>query len=429
VYAPEVIREALDRGLVSMREIDRAVTRILRLKFLLGLFENPFVDPDRAESVARCPEHRRLALQAAREGMILLKNEDATLPLAKAMTSIAVIGPNADNTWNQLGDYAASHDREDVVTVLDGIKTLARDRGIAVHYAEGCGIRTTSTEGFAAAVEAARKSDVVVAVVGGSSRIRYPDPDGTGGRHPEAETGEAQARATLDLPGVQEDLLKKLKATGKPLVVILIHGRAYTVNWIAENADALVDAGYPGEAGGTAVAEALFGEINPGGKLTVSVPRHVGQLPVYYYHLYAGRKQHLDLDAPGPLYPFGYGLSYTTFAYADLRVEPQAIRKDETARVSLAVTNTGDVAGDEVVQLYLRDEVASVARPALQLKGFQRIHLAPGKTRTVTFAIGWEELCFYGLEERWIVEPGNVTIMVAPNSRDVALQAKLTVVN
>jgi beta-glucosidase len=427
VYSPDVIREALDQGLVSMKEIDRAAARVLRLKFLLGLFENPFVDPDRAESVARCTEHRRLALQAARESMILLKNQGATLPLAKEVQSVAVIGPNADNTWNQLGDYAASHDREDVVTVLDGVKKIAGERGISVRYAEGCGIRTQSKDGFPAALEAARQSDVIVAVVGGSSRIQYPGADGRRGRHPEADTGEGQARATLDLLGVQLDLLKAVKETGKPLVVVLIHGRAHTINWIAENADAIVDAWYPGEAGGTAVAEVLFGEYNPGGKLTVSIPRHVGQLPVYYYHLYAQRKKHLDLDAAGPLYPFGFGLSYTTFQYANLKIEPGSIRENDSAQVTVDVTNSGKVAGDEVVQLYIRDEVASVARPRLQLKGFRRIHLEPGETKPVTFEIGRDELCFYGLDGEWIVEPGDFTLMIGRNSRDMALRGKLMV--
>ena len=427
VYAPDIIRQALDQGLVTMQDIDRSVARVLRLKFLLGLFEKPFVDPDRAESVARCAEHRRIALQAAREGVILLRNEGSTLPLAKDLKSIAVIGPNADNTWNQLGDYAASHDREDVVTVLDGVKAIAAKRGIQVRYAEGCGIRTMSKDGFPAALQAARQSDCVVAVVGGSSRIRYPNEDGRRGRHSEADTGEAQARATLDLMGMQTDLLKALKETGKPLVVVLIHGRVYTINWTAENADAIIDAWYPGETGGTAVAEVLFGDCNPGGKLTVSVPRHVGQLPVYYYHRYAGYRKHLDLDATGPLYPFGFGLSYTTFKHANLKIQPQSVRAGESAQVTVDVTNTGKIAGDEVVQLYIRDEVASVARPPLQLKGFQRVHLQPGETKTVAFTIGHNELCFYGLDEEWIVEPGDFTIMIGRSSRDIALRGKLTV--
>ena len=226
--------------------------------------------------------------------------------------------------------------------------------------------------------------------------------------------------------GVQIDLLKALKGTGKPLVVVLIHGRVYTINWIAENADAIVDAWYPGEAGGTAVAEVLFGDYNPGGKLTVSVPRHVGQLPVYYYHRYAGYRKHLDLDAAGPLYPFGFGLSYTTFKHANLKIHPQSVREGESAQVTVDVTNTGKIAGDEVVQLYIRDQVASVARPPLQLKGFQRIHLQPGETKTVAFDVGHGELCFYGPDEKWIVEPGDFTIMIGRSSRDIALVGKLT---
>ena len=425
VYAPPIVREALGRGLITMAEIDRSVARVLRLKFLLGLFENPFVDPDRAVAVARSPEHRELALQAAREGLVLLKNEDAVLPLANTVRSIAVVGPNADNTWNQLGDYAVTHAREDVVTVLDGIRAQAAKRGVRVRYAEGCGIRTTSKSDFPAALEAARESDLVIAVMGGSSRIQYPQPDGSRGRHPEADTGEAQARATLDLMGVQNELLPALKATGKPLVVVLVHGRAHTINWIAENAEAILDAFYPGEAGGTAVAEALFGEYNPGGKLTVSVPRHVGQLPVYYYRGLTGRG-YLDMEAD-PLYPFGYGLSYTSFRYDKLRVSPAKIPVGGAATVSVEVTNTGAVAGDEVVQLYIRDEVASVIRPDRQLKGFTRVRLEPGQTKTVSFEVGREELCFYGPDGEWIVEPGDFTVMTPPNSRDPGPQARLTV--
>lgn len=232
-------------------------------------------------------------------------------------------------------------------------------------------------------------------------------------------------RATLDLMGVQNELLQALKETGKPMVVVLVHGRAHTINWIAENAEAILDAFYPGEAGGTAVAEALFGEYNPGGKLTVSVPRHVGQLPVYYYRGLTGRG-YLDMRTD-PLYPFGYGLSYTSFQYDKLRVSPAKIPIGGTATVSVEVANTGAVAGDEVVQLYIRDEVASVIRPDRQLKGFERVHLKPGQTKTVSFEVGYEELCFYGLDEEWIVEPGDFTLMVAPNSRDPGLQANLTV--
>lgn len=419
--------EAVSRGLVTSSEIDRSVARVLRLKFLLGLFENPFVAPDRAEAVARCAEHRRLALQAARESMVLLKNERASLPLNRSLRSVAVIGPNADDTWNQLGDYAATHRREDVVTVLDGIRAAAARRGVSVNYARGCGIRSLSREGFAEALAAARRSDVVVAVVGGSSAIGFPQPgDRRGRRADESDTGEAVARATLDLLGVQTELLQELKNTGKPLVVVLVHGRAMSINWVAANADAILDAWYPGEAGGTAVAEVLFGDYNPGGKLAVSVPKHVGQLPVYYYRKYQGK--YLEMDVK-PLFPFGFGLSYTTFAYSNLRIAPAMMRRGEHAQVLVDVTNTGRVAGDEVVQLYLCDRVASVVRPAKELKGFARLHLAPEQTKTVTFPVGTDELCFFGSNLRWIVEPGEFEVMIGRSSSDIALRGKLTLQN
>jgi beta-glucosidase len=418
--------EALKQGLVSMTDIDRAVARNLRLKFLLGLFENPFVDPARAAAVARCPEHRQLALQAARESIVLLKNERSSLPLGRNLRAVAVVGPNADDNWNQLGDYAATHRREDVVTVLDGIRAKADKLGLQVNYARGCGIRTMTREGFAEALDAARRSDVIVAVVGGSSKLDFPKPGGggRGDRSPEADTGEGVTRATLDLLGVQEDLLKELKATGKPLVVVLIHGRTMTVNWIAANADAVVDAWFPGEVGGTAVADVLFGDYNPGGKLAVSVPKHVGQLPVYYYRKYPGRK-FVEMDGE-PLYAFGFGLSYTTFAYSDLRVEPKQIAKGGRAEVSVNVTNTGQVAGDEVVQLYLRDQIASVVRPPRELKGFERIHLAPGQTKQVTFQVGDAELCFVNADVQWVVEPGDFEVMIGRSSSDIVLKGKLT---
>ncbi len=421
------LAEALEEGLVSMEDIDRSVRRVLRLKFLLGLFENPYVDPDRAEAVARRPEHLRLALGAVHQSMVLLKNNDHLLPLPKTLDAVAVVGPNSDDEWTQLGDYAPAHRPEEVVTVLAGVRAIVSG-ATTVHYAHGCDVRDPSTEGLDAALEAARKSDVVIAVVGGSSKGECVEQDGglTSRRTANSDCGESTDRATLDLLGVQEDLLKALKKTGKPLVVVLIHGRAMSINWIAEHADAILDAGYPGEAGGTAVTETLFGDYNPGGRLTVSVPKHVGQLPVYYYHKFDSRPAYVDMDAE-PLYPFGYGLSYTTFAYDNLTVSPERIKADETARVSVDVTNTGAMAGDEVVQLYIRDEISSVMRPWKQLKGFERVHLAPGETETVTFEVGWEALCFYGMDDRWTVEPGEFTLMIGRHAYEDVLQTTLIV--
>ena len=420
------LAEALDKGLVSTEDIDLSVRRVLRVKFLLGLFEDPYVDPEEAASASRCPAHRELALKAARESVVLLKNDKDILPLHREIRSIAVIGPNADDEWAQLGDYAPAHRPEDVVTVLQGIRELAASN-TRVEYARGCGIRTTSKDGFPDAISAALSCDIVIAVVGGSSKGEYFEEKGlwTARRSAESDCGEGTDRMSLDLLGVQEELLRELKETGKPLVVVLIHGRAMSIPWIAEYADAVVDAGYPGEAGG-AVAEVLFGDYNPGGRLAVSVPRHVGQLPVYYYSRRPSRRDYAEMDA-SPLYPFGFGLSYSTFEYRNLEVTPTAITAAENAQVSLEVANTGTRAGDVVVQLYIRDEVASVARPWKQLQGFARINLKPGESRRVEFEVGREQLCFFNQSGEWVVEPGEFTLIIGRNAKEELLCATLTV--
>ena len=422
----EGLPQAVERGLISSAEIDRSVRRVLRLKFLLGLFENPFVDPEHAVRVARCAEHCAVSLEAARQSIVLLKNDNGTLPLAGGGGSIAVIGPNADDNWAQIGDQAPTHRREDVVTILDGIEARAAAAGITVRHAPGCAIRNPSRAGFDAAVAAAGACDLIVAVVGDSCRIRYPRAgENHGARADNTDCGENVARATLDLSGVQDQLLQALHATGKPLVAVLIHGRPLSINWIAQHAAAVVDAWYPGDQGGTAVAEVLFGDYNPGGKLAVSFPKHVGQIPIYYYHRH-GRQRYVEFDGE-PLYPFGWGLSYTTFAYRSVRLEPATIAVDESTEVAVEISNTGTVAGDEVVQLYVRDELCSVVRPDRELKGFQRVHLEPGATQTVRFRLGPDQLCCYAADERWVVEPGTFTVLVGGSSTNLPLTAPLEV--
>ena len=422
----EGLPDALERGLITMEDIDRSVRRVLRLKFMLGLFERPYVDPEKAHKIARCDEHRQIALDMAKQSIVLLKNTNSLLPLGGSIGSVALVGPGADSTWNQLGDQAITHRREDVVTILDGMKAGVEREGIVLHHARGCGIRDLSREGFADAVAAAENSDAIVAVVGDSCRIRYPhEGEIFGERSAEADCGENVARASLELSGVQGELLRELKQTGKPLIVVLIHGRALAINWIAENADAVVDAWYPGEQGGTAVADVLFGDYNPGGKLAVSVPKHVGQLPVYYYHRHQnGRYVEFDSD---PLYPFGYGLSYTSFSYANLRIEPQVISKTGTCVVRADISNTGSREGDEVAQLYIQDEHSSTVRPHMELKGFSRVHIEAGESKTVDFEVGWEELCFCGPDYEWILEPGTFKIMVGGSSTDLPLTGTLEV--
>ena len=417
--------EALERGLVTMAEIDTAVRRVLRMKFVMGLFDDPFADPDHAERVNRCSEHLELALEADRKGIVLLENRDNVLPLSKDVKKVAVIGPNAYNHNAQLGDYAPYHDEEVVTTVLQGIRAVLPTH-TEVSYAEGCGIRNLSKDGFAQAIWATEGADAIVAVVGGSSEGIMIEKDGVlrGERSPEADCGEGSTRASLDFSGVQLDLLKALKKTGVPLIVVLIHGRPISAPWLSENADALVDASYPGETGGRAVAEVLFGDYCPGGRLTVSVPVTVGQLPVCYY--YRVRDPYVEMDCV-PLYPFGHGLSYTSFEYGDLAIDRERIRSDEVATVSVEVFNTGDVRGDEVVQLYIRDEVASVTRFNKQLKGFERVSIDPGETKRVTFEVGFDSLCFYGPDDAWIVEPGEFTLMVGGDSQTPKVTGKLWV--
>lgn len=417
--------EALERGMIEVADIDYCVRHVLRLKFVLGLFENPYADPEYAEEVNRCQTHLDLALETARESLILLENKENLLPLSKDIPSIAVIGASAHDHVTQLGDCAPLHEQEDVTTILQGIRNILPQTA-RINYAKGCGIRDMSTEGFGEAIEAAKKSDVVVTVVGSSSvGIQY-EKDGllNGKRSPEADCGENVTRVSLDFSGVQLDLLKELKALGKPLVVVLIHGRPISAPWLKENADALIDASYPGEAGGTAVAEVIFGDYNPGGRLTVSVPMTVGQLPTCYY--YRIRYPYLEMDHH-PLYPFGYGLSYGKFEYGNVNIEKDRIREDESTVLSVDVTNTGDVKGDEVVQLYIRDEVASVTRFNKQLKGFERITLNAGENKTVRFDIGFDQLCFFGPDDTWIVEPGEFTLMVGGDSSTPAVTAKLQV--
>ncbi len=421
-------------GSVSESLVDLAVARILRVKFELGLFEQPYVDPERAERLVACLEHRDLALEAAREGIVLLKNEGSVLPLSKSLGRVAVIGPNADSIYNQLGDYTAPQRREDVVTVLDGLRAMLGSDA-EVQYARGCGVRDPSTAGFTEAISLARASDVAILVLGGSSARDFGDEAHdtlTGaavmraGNSGDMESGEGFDRADLGLLGVQLELLKQIHATGTPVVLVLINGRPLALEWASEHVPAILEAWYPGSQGGTAIGEVLFGDINPAGRLPISFPRSVGQLPIFYNHKpsVAG-KRYVEMDGRA-LYPFGHGLSYTSFAYANLRLEPAAIRADQAATVFVEVTNSGARAGNEVVQLYLRDEYASVTRPLRELKGFERIHLESGETKTVRFELGFDELSLWDASLRRVVEPGTFRVMVGGNQFDV-LEATLEV--
>jgi beta-glucosidase len=529
--------ELVQEGKLSMAAVDRAVGNIVRVKLLLGLFENPYTDTTLGPKVIHCPEHRQLALQAAREAICLLKNDGGLLPLSKDVKSIAVIGPSADVA--RLGDYSGGGD---AVTVLEGIRALVSPQTKVVH-ARGTGIldgeyarpipsrylippdgqghglkgeyfdnlelagepalvrtdkevnfdwgngspdprirpdqfsvrwtgtltpdetvqgwiaattddgvrlwvdgrlliddwrervattssaaikleagreyeirleyyenagQASATLGWSvgpseieAAAEVAAESEVAIVVVGDSDRT----------------SGETRDRADLDLPGAQLDLIKAVYATGTPVVVVLLNGRPMSINWTAEKIPAILEAWYPGEAGGTAIAEVLLGDYNPAGRLPITFPKSVGQLPLYYNYKPSARGQYILMNSR-PLYPFGYGLSYTEFAYSNLRVSPDRIGPAGTLTVSVDVENAGERAGDEVVQLYLRDLVASVTTPVKALKGFERVHLAPGQKRAVTFTLGPEQLAVLDRNFDWVVEPGTFEVMVGGSSED-----------
>lgn len=426
--------EAVRLGKLETEVIDQAVLRVLTLKFRLGLFENPYVDPDRAEQVIGSDDHRRIARQLAAEGTILLKNEGDLLPLSKTSGTVAVIGPNADQGYNQLGDYTSPQPQEHVATVLKGIRHKFVDETQRVLYAPGCRIKDDSKEGFDLALSCAEQADTIVMVLGGSSArdfgegtidLRTGASQVTEHSWSDMDCGEGIDRMNLQLSGVQLELFQEIHKLGKPIVVVYINGRPIAEPWIDEHAHAILEAWYPGQEGGHAIADILFGDVNPSGRLTISIPKHVGQLPVYYYGKRSRGKRYLEEDSK-PRYPFGYGLSYTKFSYSDLKVEPEIIGVDEQATVSLNVTNSGDREGSEVVQLYISDAASQYTRPAKELKGFHKMNLKPGETRTVNFTVGAEELKYIGKNYNYVVEPGLFHVMVGRHVNDT-LSADLRV--
>ncbi|GGD47289.1 glycoside hydrolase family 3 N-terminal domain-containing protein [Paenibacillus nasutitermitis] len=425
---------AIDAGQVSMVVLDRAVARILSVKFRLGLFENPYANPERAAEVVGSAAHRRLARELAQEGIVLLSNRNQLLPLAKSLKNIAVIGPNASNRYNQLGDYTSPQPPEAIVTILQGIRDKVGAE-INVRYAEGCRILGDDRSGFAAAVESARGADVAVVVVGGSSARQFGDNtiDFVTGANLVAEgdsdmdSGEGVDRIDLTLSGVQLDLVKAVHDTGVPVVVVYVNGRPVSEPWIHEHIDAVLEAWYPGQEGGHAIADVLFGDCNPSGKMPISVPRSVGQLPVYYQQRRTNGKRYLEMDNE-PLYRFGCGLSYTTFVYSGLTVVPERIPVDGEATVSVDVSNTGTMAGKEIVQVYIRDEVGSVTRPVMELKAFSKIALEPGQSATVSFTIGKEQLQLVNRAMKRVVEPGAFKVLVGGSPADL-LEVPFTVIS
>jgi beta-glucosidase len=418
-YMKDMI-ESVEQEFVAMSDIDRSVRRVLKQKMRLGLFENPYVDANKAVKIVHNAEHQELALEAAREGVVLLKNDDNLLPLKKDLESIAVIGPNADHAKNQLGDYTALQVSQDVITILEGIRALV-PKSTKIHYVKGCDVVGTKVREIDQAVRAAKKSKVAIVVVG-ENEWQQTNNEGVS----VANSGEGYDVASLDLSGMQLDLVKAVVNTGTPTVVILVNGRALSIRWIAENVPAILESWVSGEKGGQAIAEILFGEVNPSGKLTVTIPRHVGQLPVYYnakrskrYWLEDGwGNSYADMDYQ-PLYAFGHGLSYTTFSYSNLRSDKKEIGPAGSFKVFIDVVNSGERAGKEVVQLYIRDVITSVASSEMELRGFEKIALNPGEKKTVTFTVNSEHLALYNRNLERVVEPGEFIVKVGAASNDI----------
>ena len=410
------------QGELKEKQIDDLISPMLLWKFKLGLFDDPYVDPIEAEKVVGCDEHRQLALAAARETITLLKNENNLAPLdLRKIKSIAVIGPNANRSL--LGGYSGVPKQE--VTVLEGIKQKVGD-GVEVLYSEGCKITVGGAwhidevipsdpdedrRQIKAAVKIARQAEIIVLAIGDNEQTSR---EAWNLKH----MGD---RASLDLPGRQDELVKAMLATGKPVVVFLFSGRPPSINYLAENVPVIFECWYLGQETGRAVADVLFGDYNPGGKLPITIPRSAGHLPAFYNYKPSARRGYL-FDDVSPLYPFGHGLSYTTFKLKNLRLEKTKIKKHGSTRVFIDVTNTGKRSGTEVVQMYIRDTVSSVTRPVKELKGFQKVSLKPRETKTVALDITPESLAFYDIDMNYVVEPGDFEIMVGNSSRDEDLE-------
>lgn len=428
------LRELIAEGAIPMSTIDDRVRDILRVKFLVGLFDHPYqIDLKETDKEVNCAENQLVALQASKESLVLLKNQDAVLPLdVNKISKIAVCGPNADEEAYALTHYGPL--AVEVTTVLEGIRNKVKP-GTDVLFTKGCDLvdanwpeseliryplTAEEQSEIDKAVENAKKSDVTVVVLGGSNRT----------------CGENKSRSSLDLPGRQLDLLQAVVATGKPVVLVLINGRPLSINWADKYVPAILEAWYPGSQGGTAIADALFGDYNPGGKLTVTFPKTVGQIPFNFptkpnAQVDGGRNKGLDGNMSrvnGPLYPFGYGLSYTTFEYSDISIQPAIVTQVQPVTVRCKVTNTGKRAGDEVVQLYVRDILSSVTTYEKNLVGFDRIHLNPGETKELTFTIEPRDLQLLNSDNHWVVEPGDFKVMVGASSEDIRLNDRFTVV-
>ena len=443
-YYNNPLKAAIESGEVSLEVVDTAVRRHLQKKFELGLFENAYVDEDRVPEVFETSSQRSLAREIARKSMVLLKN-NGVLPLSKEIRTLAVIGPNADDGRSLLGDYsyAAVFELFSTVTkpgnfTFDKIDPLYLEKhsvkvpsilsaprtgrpGTKILYARGCSPASDDTGGFDEAVRLAQLADVVLLVLGDRSGLTL-----------ECTMGETRDSADLCLPAIQEQLAETIFAVGKPVVVVLVTGRPYALNSIEKKADAILEAWIPGEEGGAATAETLFGDANPGGKLAMTFPRHAGQIPLFYAQKPSGGKSNWYLDyvtvEASPLYPFGHGLSYTTFGYTDFSISRDQASSGESVDISLTVQNTGKMAGDEVVQLYVCDEYGCIPRPVKELKGFSRLSLQPGESRRVIFHLPVDQLAFYDENLDLVVEAGTIQVMVGSSSDDIRHKGSFEVV-
>ncbi|MFA9388856.1 MAG: glycoside hydrolase family 3 N-terminal domain-containing protein [Prolixibacteraceae bacterium] len=438
-YAYGELMDLVESGQMSEDVVDMAVRRILMAKFKAGLFDHPFIVSENRADQIHTAEHIRHARTIAEESIVLLKNTDDTLPIDKTkVKSIAVIGPNADQV--QFGDYSITKSNDYGVTLLQGIQQVAGS-DVTINYARGCGITDLDTKGFEQAIEAAQKSDIVVLAIGGTSKIYSGIGWGNDELDKDNTCGEGFDRTTLDPPGVQSQLIRAIEATGKPIILVMIHGRPYSIPWEKQHLPAIVEAWYPGEQGGLAIADVLFGKVNPSGKLPMSVPQSVGHIPTTYDYKPSGRGYYHQpgtpekpgrdyvFTSPDALFCFGHGLSYTTFQYTKITLKSKALKQGEPVQISVQVQNTGSVKGKEVVQLYIRDQVSSVTTPVKMLKGFKKIELEPGESKLVEFTVDFDALSLWNMEMKKVVEPGVFEVQIGSSSDDIRLKSEFLVQN
>lgn len=434
---PSLVQLVKD-GKISEELVDRAVRRILTVKFKAGLFEKPYANPNDIKSKVHTPAHIALAREIAEESVVLLQNNNNLLPLdKKKLRSLAVIGPNADQV--QYGDYSYTRDNKSGVTILEGIKNVVGNN-VKINYAKGCGITDLSKEGFAEAIKAAEESDAVVVVLGETSVILSGLGWGKGPGEGEIEdpftTGEGYDLTDINPIGVQRDLIQAVAATGKPVILVLVHGRPWSIKWEKENIPAILEAWYPGEQGGNAVADILFGNVNPSGKLNATFPQSVGHIPVFYDYKPSAKGINREpgspekpgrdyvFSSPDPLFPFGFGLSYTTFEYSEMQVSKESFGKEDL-NVSVKITNTGNRIGKEVVQFYIHDKIGTVTTPVMALKRFEKIELKPGESKNVTFKLSYKDLGLWNSQMQYVTEPGEFEFMFAKSAEDVQCLKKV----